>query len=732
MKKKYFFLIIILIVSKKSVVSQDTNSFLLTKLSDQITLDGNVDEIAWKLIDPLPLVTHWPYFGNKVQLDVTQIRIAYDKNYLYVSCVCYSVPENVRAQTYKRDTQNMSIDDLGIILDTFNDHENGLWFVVSPSGSRTDGEISNDAQTGFNTFWDSLWEAEAVTTDFGWTAEMRIPFSSLRFESSNGRVEMGLTAYRYSAHDLSMHIFPAIPTDWGTLSFAKPSQTKKIILNDVEESKNIFITPYLLGGFQRIAKLNNEINGDSHNTDSNIEAGLDLKMGLTENTTLDITLNTDFAQVEADDQQINLTRFSLFLPERRQFFLERAAIFDFSFGGTDKLFFSRRIGLNQGQPIRIIGGTRMITRFDGWDMGVLTVQTARDSDILSKNHSVMRIKKQLLNSQSFIGSIITSRLDEKGAYNLNYGIDGIFNIKGDDFLSFNLAQTSDNRQENPTFTHKTARFKLDWERRSFTGLSYNLSYNYSGLMYNPDLGFQLRDNFMSFGDRVSYGFQPDEESPIQRIQVSINGSIYLDNDFLKLETTNFGSSASFEWKRGDLVTAEIQYITEDITQDFSLSDEVLVPTGFYRYPEAQVSYHTPRGKSIRSIFSVAGGGFFDGTRITSSIQPNWDISRVISLDFFYQYNRIEFIDRNQRLNAHIARFRSEFTFNTKMILSSFVQLNSVDDLFIMNIRFRYNPRDGNNFFIVFNETINTNRNKSLPTLPFSDNRSIMLKFDYTF
>ncbi len=725
-----FFLLI-----SESAQAQSSTPYVIPELNEPIIFDGKVDDPAWEAIEPLPMVTHWPSFGDSVDPDETQIRIAHDEEYLYVSCVCYGDPEEISAPSYKRNHANMATDMFGIILDTFDDSENGLWFLVTPTGSRTDAAISNDAQGGagsINVFWDTIWEAEAVITDFGWTAEMRIPFSSLRFESDEGRVKMGLSAYRYSAHDVTMHLFPAIPPDWGGFSFIKPSQSQNTVLNNVESRTPVFITPYLLGGTQRVASMNPEEDGYRHDTDLTYEAGLDVKMGLTDNTTLDLTLNTDFAQVEADDQQVNLTRFSLFFPERRQFFLERASVFDFSFGGRDRLFHSRRIGLHEGQPVRILGGARMITRSGGWDVGLLSMQTAREQGLLSKNHSVVRVRKQLFNPQTYAGGMITSRIDERGNYNMSYGLDGIFNLWGDDFLEINIAQTTGNEFNSSAVTTESLRMQADWERRRFEGLSYNFTFNYSGELYKPEMGFQLRNNFTRIGDRVSWGWIPGNDSSLQRIRVFMNGSLFLSNEDGSLETSEFGPSMNMTWRRGDFAAAEILYITEDIPQTFRLAENVEVPTGRYRYPEASIRYHTPRGESLRAVFGVEGGGFFDGTRFTANVIPFWDLSRVVSLNLFYQFNRINFADRGQDLTAHVARFRTELTFSTSVTFSSFVQFNSADDIGVLNFRFRYNPRDGNNFYLVFNDAINTNRGRVEPQLPVSDNRAVMLKFDYTF
>jgi hypothetical protein len=328
--------------------------------------------------------------------------------------------------------------------------------------------------------------------------------------------------------------------------------------------------------------------------------------------------------------------------------------------------------------------------------------------------------------------MMTGRFDEDGNYNATYGLDGIFNFRNDDFLKFNLAHSADSEQNSSPFSEEGVRLRTEWERRTYSGFNFNLNFNYSGRSYDPGMGFQLRKDYIRFGDRISYGWYSDEQSSLQRGQVSLNGSLYLKNEDGNLETSELGPSVTLSWKGGALATASLQWITEDIVEPFSLGEEVEVLPGLYHYPEAEISYNTPRGEGLRSVFVVSGGGFFDGNRITASASPEWSVSSVVQLELFYQYNRVRLKDRNQELDAHIGRFRTEFTFNTKFTLSSFIQYSSADHLGLLNVRFRYNPRDGNDLYLVFNETLNANRDRQTPVLPFSDYRAILLKYNYTF
>ena len=238
---------------------------------------------------------------------------------------------------------------------------------------------------------------------------------------------------------------------------------------------------------------------------------------------MDLTLNTDFAQVEADDEQINLTRFSLYYPEKRPFFLERSSVFDFNLGANNTLFYSRRIGLSDdGDPIRIYGGARLIGRAGKWDVALLDMQTAPltkttegvSEDILpSENFGVLRFRRQVINENSYVGAGFTSRLGMNGHYNLGYGLDGVIRLFGQDYLSMRLAQTLETGVTNASLLDPT-RFATDWTRRSTTGLGYTLGYSYSGINFNPGIGFEMMDNYSSSRLTMLYGWLGGDKSKL--------------------------------------------------------------------------------------------------------------------------------------------------------------------------------------------------------------------------
>lgn len=704
--------------------------YIVPRLQGSIQLDGVIDEPAWRAIEPVNLVTHWPSFDNEPS-ENTEIRIGYDDTYIFISGSFQDDPKNIQGPTFKRDAWNMAMDQLALILDTFNDNENALIFVVTPTGARVDAAVVNDAEGGVNLTWDTFWDAAVTRNDQGWFAEIRIPFSSLRFQDEDGRVTMGLIAYRYIAHKVELDIYPAIPPKWGFWSFVKPSQAQKVIFKGVHSDNPLYVTPYSLGGLGQEFELNDMETAYERRDDATFDVGFDVKYGLTNNLTLDVTANTDFAQVEADDQQINLTRFSLFFPEKRRFFQERASNFEYNFGGINRLFYSRRIGIHKGRQVRLLGGARLVGRVGPWDVGLLDMQTARDGDSPAENFGVIRLRRQVFNPYSYIGSIATSKINEEGKYNIAYGLDGIFRLFKDDYLTLNWAQTFEDGRNNTLSSLDATRLRALWERRTFEGFGYELSFAHVGKSYEPGVGFELRDDYTRFGDRFSQGWVFEDSSSIQQFQVSFLGNIFLRNQDGSVETVDMGPAWNITWKRGDVLRGNVTRFYEDLRDPFELSDDAEVPEGSYTFHSLSLTYETPRGRLLRTQTSLNVGTFYDGRRFSMSTAPTWNVSRYLELSGFYQFNRIVFSKRDQEFNSHIARLRLQATFSTKIALTAFIQFNSAIDAGIANFRLRYNPQEGNDFYLVYNEGFNTNRFSVDLVVPFTSSRTILAKYTHT-
>jgi len=746
---------LILIISGEILYGQEEplsdlkNAVIIDRLLLPVDFDGVPDEEAWNAIIPLKMIMHSPVFG-KDPSEKTDIRIAYDDNYLYVAAkLSYSESGKVRSVSFKRDYMGMGGDMFGILLDTYNDKENAMAFFTSPDALRWDATIQKDAvpprpdQLPINISWNTFWDVRTKVDQMGWSLEIRIPFSSLRFQEINGEVRMGLIVERWIPTKNEIDLFPAIPPNWGQFSPMKPSQAQEVVLQGVKPGKPIYLAPYILAGYESSNELNSQETAYKNLQKPVVEAGIDVKYGISNNMIMDLTVNTDFAQVESDDQQINLTRYSLFFPEKRPFFLERASVFDYSLGGSSNMFYSRRIGLSDdGDPVRIYGGARLTGRIGKWDMGLLNMQTAPlwkdDSSgvaqeiMPSENFGVMRFRRQVLNENSFVGAIVTSRLGVDGSYNLAYGLDGIFRLFGDEYLDLKWSQSFEDSLMNSSLGEPT-RLSLSWQRRSNRGLGYNLGYSYSGIHYNPGIGFEMLDDYTSLRASIQYGWLPGEDALLysHSPEIRVRYGTYVEDGSLMSFSINSGWSflTKSQWQG----SIDLVYSIDNLKDSLEFKeDEVFVVPGEYRYVGVRGNFGTPGNKPFFILLETEAGQFFDGTRISVNLQPTWNVSRHFELGGIYNFDRLNFTGREQILANHIVGIKAIYMLDTRLSFNAYIQYNTAVNSILTNIRMRYNPKEGNDLFLVFNEGRNTNLYSEVPNLPVYSSRSIQLKYTYTF
>ena len=717
--------------------SQEQERRVIGKMTSAIVFDGKANEAAWEQLEPFPMISHMPVFGNPPS-EKSVIRMGYDDQFVYVGGFLYvSDPDLVRAVGKKRDMETMSSDFFMLSIDTYNDKENSLLFATNPLGLRWDAAVSKDGtitmdQMPVNMDWNTFWEVKSSYDDQGWYFEMQIPISSLRFQDIDGQTVMGISVFRWIPAKNEGDIFPAISNEWGQTSHLKPSLYEEVVFQELSPKKPLYITPYLLTGFEQQNELNDAETAYEYSEDFKFEPGLDIKYGINPNTVLDLTVNTDFAQVEADDQQFNTSRFSLFFPEKRKFFLERSSIFDFSLGGQNMLFYSRRIGLYEGNPVRIWGGARLNSRINNWDIGLLNLQTASFEDLPSENFGAFRIKKRAFNEYSYLGGMLTTRLGVDGTYNIGYGVDGVVRVFGDDYLTLRWAQTfHDNAENNPISMNPTS-ITLNWERRKREGLSYSAGLSYSGTDFEPGIGFEMIDDFIATAPSLRYTWISPEASWLQSHNIWLFNYVFFRVPDYLLMIYNLIPTWSFSSKNSWMGSVGPVYRIDQLEENFELSDSVIVPAGRYEYLSGELMLQTPGTSSFYTIFMFAGGGYFDGYKISPSIQPKWNLGASVELGGIYRLDLIRFPDRMQSLNNHIAGLRALYMFSTKLSLSAFVQYNSAINKVLSNIRFRYNPKEGTDLYVVFNEGRNTMLEREVPNLPVYDARNITVKFTYTF
>jgi hypothetical protein len=715
---------------------------------DKVEFDGICNEPLWDKLAMVPMEMYRPNHGA-MPTERSEIFLTFDEENLYVGArLFYENGANVTVTTKKRDGADGGSDNFGILLDTFNDNENALCFETNPSGLRSDFSISNDGQSEmnampFNRDWNTFWDVKTTHSETCWQIEMRVPLSSLRFQENNGEISMGLTIWRSIATKLEWNLFPLVTNEFGMFGIWKPSQAKKIVLKGLNRSNPLYLTPYALVKMETTNEMKPDHSAYEMKTENKITGGLDLKYSISSNVTLDLTFNTDFAQAEADDQVVNITRFSIFLPEKRQFFLERNSIFGIKTGYLDEIFYSRRIGLDEGEIIPIYGGVRLVGRSGKYDYGLLDMQThaheyINDDDSLvslaSTNFGVFRLRKQVFNPRSYAGGMVTSKVDAWGNYNINVAGDLIANPFRNDYVTLNYAQTFDSDHPVKSDFYNYGKFYLDWENRSSLGFLYKFQIARAGEYYNPEMGFEMLENYSRVFGSVGYGWVYNEEDKkLLSQQISLWSWQNKRNEDLSTDISISSLGHEIATKSGYRVMTSLMHNEEFLDEEFELSDDVFFPVGKYSYYTIEGNFSTPFNKLFTLRTQYVLGTYYDGKMITiGPAELTYRTSSNVNLILSYQYSQVDIPDRDQYFEAHLVRLKTELTFTTKLSLLMFFQYSSNDDFGVNNIRFRYNPKEGNDLYLVFNSGYNTDLLRETPNLPVIENNTVILKYTYTF
>ncbi|MBN2480784.1 MAG: carbohydrate binding family 9 domain-containing protein [Bacteroidales bacterium] len=752
------FIVLLSVCAAHHLIGQD--AVKITRLSSPVEFDGYPYEEAWNNIEYFTLTQNRPNYGAEPS-ERSEIMIAYDDEFLWVGARLFMQDATqIVATSKKRDEMSRSSDSFGLIIDSFNDNENALAFFTMPTGARIDYTIANDAtMTGggggggggsggrgggggasgsysyMNLSWNTFWDVETTRDDQGWYVEMRIPFSSLRFKPENDVATMGLIINRTVSEHNETDTYPAIDPKYGFTASSKPSLANDLIIEGARPKKPVYISPYVIGGFSRDWNLNTEEPGYVRDDNPDFNAGLDVKYSINSNLTLDLTVNTDFAQVEADNQQVNLTRYSLYFPEKRMFFQERSSLFSFSLGGTSNLFYSRDIGLSPGgEPIRIYGGARIVGRVGNWDVGLIDMQTEEHGFIPGENFGIFRMRRRVINENSYVGGIFTSRVGMNGDHNFAYGLDGIFRVYGDDYLDVKVAQTYDSELGNKLNSIDPMFFSVKWERRSEEGFAYELGYSYSGQEFDPGIGFVRQGSMQNISGNLQYGWLPGPESKFFSYQGNVRFSRYTRLEDGKLESMSIQPGWEMNTKSGYRYEVNLEYQEEGVRFSYPLSDSIWIMEGEYQFYGSSIRFVSPMSRPIYFSLNANLGEFYNGQRYGFSVTPYFNLSSSLQLSGSYQFNHIVFPDRetNNKLNIHSTSARVTYMLNTKLSASLFVQYVNTDDELIGNFRLRYNPREGNDFYLVYNEYRGVNNKGYDPPMPDYFNRTIMLKYTHTF
>lgn len=745
LNKGVFVILMIILFSgfHNNALSQE--AVRIKRITLPVDFDGVPEEKAWESADLFALTMHKPNFGAQPS-EISEVRIGYDNQFLWIGASLFMKDASkIFAVTKKRDEELFDYDAFGIILDTYNDNENGLAFFTTPTGLRTDYTISNDATGGggpgmsvLNTSWNTFWDVKTTRDDKGWYVEMRIPFSSLKFKPEKDIATMGLIISRNISSNNETDTYPPIEPKYGFLATNKPSLATTIEIEGARPSKPVYISPYVIGGLSWDWSLNEdetEYVKQEFYPERKANAGIDVKYNINSNLTLDLTANTDFAQIEADDQQVNLTRYSLFFPEKRMFFQERSSLFDFSLGGrSDNLFYSRNIGIAGRELIRIYGGARIVGRMGKWDMGFMDMQTAEHEDTPGENFGVLRTRRQVINPNSYVGGILTTRVGMNGEQNLAYGLDGIFRIFGDDYLKIKWAQTYDSKLGNKMNSLDPSFILVDWERRSEEGFAYQLNYTYSGQKFTPGTGFVMRGGVQGLSGQMLYGWIPGEKSRLFNYNINVRAERYSRLEDGNLESMEISPGFEINTKKNLHAEISLEYQEEGVLDDFQLSEDIRINAGNYSFLGIEGRFGTSESRVISMRGELSGGQFYDGNRIGLEAESNFNLSASFKLSGGYELNAIWFPERetNNRLNIHSLNMKALYMFSTKLSASLLIQYINTEDELITNFRLRYNPREGNDFYLVFNDFRGITESYLIPKRPEFFNRTLMVKYTHTF
>ncbi len=706
------------------------------RLENPPRFDGVVEKDEWEGTGPLPIIQFLPLNGEEVR-DKSEVFMAYDDDYLYLAGVLHNKnPEDMMAQSFKRDIFTYAIDYFGFNIDQFNDNENGLVFATTPRATRTDWLTFNDAQGGFpfNSNWNTFWDARTTfLEDGGWQAEIRIPWTSLRFNVEDGKTVMGVGYWRHISKTGEDQATPGMSNTFGGWSLFRPSGVPRYEFEGLVSKRPLYVAPYVLGGVTQTSQLNGLGTDYELDNDATYNAGLDIKFSPSSNLTMDLTFNTDFAQVEADDQQVNLTRFSLFFPEKRLFFQERSSTFRTTPNtGFNRVFYSRKIGLEDGNTVPIIAGARLVGRVGKWDIGFLDMQTASTEEVEGANHGVVRLRRQTINNTSNIGMILTNKTDFKDDTFTSFGVDGNINVIRKDFFRFGWYTTKNQDVESDSFID-ISKIYLQWQNTGSKGLGYDIAFSRIGDLYDPVMGFELRNNVTNYNPQVWHAWIFGDGTRFQSAQLRAQSSVFTRNsDGGVLESANHSLSFSYVTKIQAEGSISLNRLYDDVLNPFALGDDAEIPAGSYSFNNIDFRITSPQGKEL--VFNGFGniGNYYDGDILSLGTEVNWKPTPVINATVNYQFNRILAEQRGMDFQANIARIKTELTFDTRWSAAMFYQLSDAAHFSLINFRLRFNPREGNDFFLVFNEGMNLDRTRELPILPVVDTRTILLKYTHTF
>jgi len=727
MKKKRFLRLLVFLILLSSTLlfwlSAEELEISALETSRPISVDGDLSEPHWQKAQKVTGFTQREPAEGESASEPTELRILYDDDNLYIGVICLdSQPHRIVANQMRRDGVLMNDDYFEIFIDSFHDHRNAFYFAVNPLGAKRDGLIRDEGNS-INWDWDGIWKVRAKNNERGWTAEIAIPFYTLRFQKGRS-LSWGINFGRHIARKREESYWSPVLRDYGWYGKYKISFFGHLSgLDNVKQGKRAHLMPYLIGGGDQQER------GDPFSTSGDL--GIDLKYRLTSNLTADLTINTDFAQVEADQEVFNLTRFSLFFPEKRGFFLEGADIFRLGERYREHeppstlFFFSRNIGLSEdGREIPIMGGLRVTGKAGGFDLGILDIVTDRTSyieddervDIERTNFSVFRIKRDFLRKSTFGLMVLSKDSLVSSVYNRGAGFD------------FNLAFGTS--LQIGGFAAKTISPDTKGkDRAAYLDLSYwsdfwvvDMSYTDIGENFNSEIGFIPRTDIRKI--RANIGISPRPNFLNIRQMFILNNFTYVENHSGQLESRNNFSGIFNLFQNGSQLFFGFAQDYEFLSEEFEIKEDVFIPEGVHKFNMGISFFETDRTKDFALRGEVNYGQFYNGHLFRLNTSGFLKLSKHLNIEFIYDRNQFDLPVEGGKFTTNIAGSRIIYSLSPDLFAKAYLQWNDDENLMISNVLVRWIYKPGANIYFIYNET------RRLGTPGYLKDRTLMVKVSF--
>lgn len=689
------------------------------KLETIPALDGEVlGDPAWDGIIPASGFWQVQPDEGKAATQKTEVFIGFTDSDLYIGLVAYDEnPDNIIVTDARRDSSLDHTDSFRVIIDGLLDRQNGLVFGTNPVGMEYDAQVIKEGGNGgFNLNWDASWLVKARISDIGWSAEMRIPFKTLRYGRGEKQV-WGINFQRNIRSNNEVAYWAPLSRQRDLARVSEAGTVKGVVPPSV---RNLKFTPYALSRARR--------GGELDGTEADTEFGFDAKYSITSSLTLDVTYNTDFAQVEVDEQQVNLDRFNLFFPEKRPFFLENAGQFTVGNGGEAELFFSRRIGIgDNGDVIPINGGARVSGKIGAnTNVGFLFMASEAVEDIAPGNQFTVARVNQELGKRSSIGAIFVERngdgshlISKPNDKNRTYGIDGRLGL-GENTMIYGWAANTDTpglSGNDDAFSLQAAYDSANW--------SNSIGYTQVGEDFNPEVGFLTRDGYRKTSIRIFRRVRPDDLLGLMEIRPHASYQGYWDFDGFQ-ETGYLHMDVHWEWKNGYEFHTGYNVFTDGIKEPFNIIDGVTIQAGTYDNSEAQFYFTTDQSAPLSFALRTRFGGKFDGDRYNISPSINYRIGDKFSSSLSLNYNNFDLPVPGGKFSVSLSRLRLSYAFTSKILLQALMQYNDDDEILSTNLRFSWLRTASTGLYLVYNE-FDERGTGALPK-----GREVILKYSFMF